>query len=145
MSDDDSFDDLLPWQSRQRVWDPICDGDTDDELDLNEEQSGDCMSTASASSVEEEDDQGSPVDTGDGDSRKRKADEITNISVIDTEEVDAELPATERADMGTNTKPRPGRAIIDHLAVGGKICLSCRLTWKWEENIVGHCLSPVSW
>ena len=49
MSDDDSF----AWQSRQHVRDPICDGDTDDELDMNGEQSDNCMSTASASSVVE--------------------------------------------------------------------------------------------
>jgi hypothetical protein len=110
----------------------------DDELDLNEEQSNDCMSTASASSIEEEDDQGSTV-AGDDDSRKRKADEITNISVIDTEEVDAELPATEQADMGTNTKPRLGQAIIDHLTVGCKICLL-----SFDMEVGGEYCGPLS-
>jgi hypothetical protein len=37
MSDDDCFDDLLPWQSRQHVHDPIFDSNTNDEFDVNEE------------------------------------------------------------------------------------------------------------
>jgi hypothetical protein len=47
MSDDDSFDELLPWQSQQRQIEHIDTDDNHDEPDGRDYDSDDCSSTAS--------------------------------------------------------------------------------------------------
>ena len=51
MSDDDSFDKLLPWQSQQRQIGHIETNDSDDKPDGRNYDSDDCFSTASNGSL----------------------------------------------------------------------------------------------
>jgi hypothetical protein len=118
MSDDDSFDELLPWQSRQRQIGPDFSDDSDGEPDGRDYDSDDCFSTASDHSLLQD-----PVygefghATGEEDSVCDDT-ELPENNTDDGESVPfvaPELPTLERDNLSLATAPRKGRSLADHL------------------------------
>ena len=111
MSDDDSFDELLPWQSRQRQIGPDFSADSDDEPDGREYESDDCFSTASDRSLLQ--------DPADDEFGHATGEEDTVCADTEPQEnhpddgesapiVAPELPTLERTDLGLVSAPRNG-------------------------------------
>jgi hypothetical protein len=118
MSDDDSFDALLPWQSQHRQIEHI---DTDDNHD--EPDGRDYDSDGSLLHDHVNDEFGHASSDKDSICADTEPQETHPDDGESVPFVAAELPTLERTDLGLASAPRNGRSPADHLFDNKVVCL----------------------